>query len=61
MGSSKDINGIRASNTINLYIDGQAKIDWQEKYLLIIDEISILGTRILYTVNQRFCKLRTYT
>jgi hypothetical protein len=58
MGSSKDINGVRASNTANLYIDGQAKMDWQEKCLLIIDEVSMLGTRTLYAVNQRLCKLR---
>jgi ATP-dependent DNA helicase PIF1 len=60
MGSSKNINRIRASNTANLYIDGQAKMDWQEKYLLIIDEINMLGIQILYAINQRFCKLRVY-
>jgi hypothetical protein len=42
MGSNKDIDGIRESNTANLYIDGQARMDWQEKYLLIINEVSIL-------------------
>ena len=58
MGSKKDIDGVRASNTVNLYIDGQARMDWQEKYLLIIDEVSMLGARTLYAVNQQLCKFR---
>jgi hypothetical protein len=33
-------------------------MDWQEKNLLIIDEVSMLGTRTLYGVNQQLCKLR---
>jgi hypothetical protein len=60
MGSNKDIDGVRESNTSNLYIDGQVRMDWQEKYLLIIDEVSMLGARTLYAVNQQLCKLRGY-
>jgi len=58
MASNKDIDGVREANTANLYIDGQARMDWQEKYLLIIDEVSMLGARTLYAVNQQLCKLR---
>jgi hypothetical protein len=58
MGSDKNIDGVRASNTASLYINGQARMDWQEKYLLIIDEVSMLGARTLHAVNQQLCKLR---
>ncbi|KAF1950771.1 hypothetical protein CC80DRAFT_222298 [Byssothecium circinans] len=33
-------------------------MDWQEKYLLIIDEVSMFGARTLYAVNEQLCKLR---
>jgi PIF1-like helicase len=33
-------------------------MDWQEKYLLIIDEVSMLGARTLYAVNEQLCRLR---
>jgi hypothetical protein len=58
MGSRKDIDEVGASNTANLYINGQSRMDWQEKCLLIIDEVSMLGARTLYAVNQQLCKLR---
>ncbi|KAM3449851.1 hypothetical protein NHJ6243_009907 [Beauveria neobassiana] len=33
--------------------------EWQEKWLLIIDEVSMLGARTLYTVNEQLRKLRS--
>ncbi|KAF2175959.1 hypothetical protein K469DRAFT_723761 [Zopfia rhizophila CBS 207.26] len=32
--------------------------NWQEKNVLVIDEVSMLGTRTLYAVNERICELR---
>ena len=57
-GSGKMINNIKGSSSVDLYIDGQVRMDWQEKCLLIIDEVSMLGARTLYTVNEQLCKLR---
>jgi hypothetical protein len=36
-------------------------MDWQEKEMLVIDEISMLGARTLYAVNERLCVLRGCT
>jgi hypothetical protein len=36
-----------------LRIDGQTRMDWQERYLLIIDEVGMLGARTLYAVNEQ--------
>ena len=56
--SYKDVDGFAASSSANLRVDGQTKMDWQEKYLLIIDEVSMLGARTLYAVNEHICALR---
>lgn len=37
-GLVKLSNGIQCSSATDLYVDGQVRMDWQEKYLLIIDE-----------------------
>jgi predicted ATP-dependent serine protease len=47
-----DLDGFAALTSTNLRIDVQAKMDWQEKELLIIDEVSMLGARTLYVVNE---------
>ncbi|KAH8743852.1 hypothetical protein F5883DRAFT_512064 [Diaporthe sp. PMI_573] len=36
-------------------------MDWQEKWLLVIDEVSMLGGRTLYMVNEQLRKLRGCT
>jgi hypothetical protein len=46
-GYYRDVDGIASSASADLCIDGQARTDWQEKYLLIIDEVSMLGARTL--------------
>ncbi|KAJ4265769.1 hypothetical protein NW764_015519 [Fusarium oxysporum] len=46
------------SSSAGLRIDGQAKMDWQEKYALIIDEVGMLGARMLYAVNVQLRRLR---
>ncbi|TVY62373.1 Ankyrin repeat domain-containing protein 50 [Fusarium oxysporum f. sp. cubense] len=49
------------SSSAGLRIDGQAKMDWQEKYALIIDEVGMLGARMLYAVNVQLRRLREST
>jgi hypothetical protein len=61
VGSHKDVDGFAPSNSAGLRIDGQSKMDWQEKYLLIIDEVSMLGARTLYAVNEHLCRVRDST
>lgn len=57
-GHPRDVDGIALSASADLRIDGQTRMDWQEKYLLIIDEVSMLGARTLYAVNEQLGKLR---
>lgn len=56
--SYKNVDGFVASSSAGLRVDGQAKMDWQEKYMLIIDEVSMLGARTLYAVNEHICAFR---
>jgi hypothetical protein len=51
-GRFADVDGFALPGRAGLRIDGQTKMDWQEKYVLIIDEVSILGARTLYAVNE---------
>jgi hypothetical protein len=51
-------DGFAASNSASLRIDGRTTAEWQEKWLLIVDEVSMLGARTLYAVNERLCQLR---
>lgn len=44
-----------------LRVDGQSRMDWEEKYMVIIDEISMLGARTLHAVNEQLCMLRGST
>jgi len=52
------VDGFTLPNPVGLRIDRQIRIDWQEKYLLIIDEVSMLGVRILHPVNEQLYRLR---
>ncbi|PNH49352.1 hypothetical protein VD0003_g7784 [Verticillium dahliae] len=51
-------DGFVASSSAGLRVDGKTTAEWQEKWLLIIDEVSMLGARTLYAVNERLCQLR---
>ncbi|KAF4462717.1 ATP-dependent DNA helicase PIF1, partial [Fusarium albosuccineum] len=53
-----DPDGFTSSGSAALRVDGRTKMDWQEKYGLIIDEVSMLGVRTLYAVNEQLCRLR---
>ena len=59
--SGKNMDGFNSSRLVGLHVNGQTKMDWQEKYLLIIDEVSMLGARTLYAVNESLCRLRGST
>ncbi|EEU38418.1 uncharacterized protein NECHADRAFT_19452, partial [Fusarium vanettenii 77-13-4] len=40
------------------FVHGQSRMDWQEKDLLVIDEVSMLGARTLHAANEQLCRLR---
>jgi hypothetical protein len=40
------------------YVDGDARRRWSEKWLLIIDEVSMLGLQTLSNINKRLCASR---
>ncbi|XP_044714643.1 PIF1-like helicase domain-containing protein [Hirsutella rhossiliensis] len=40
------------------FVNGQSRMDWQDKDMLVIDEVSMLGARTLHAVNERICQLR---
>ena len=45
-------------SSTGLRVDGQSRMDWQEKDVLIVDETSMLGARTLYIVDERLRDLR---
>lgn len=45
-------------SSTGLRVDGRSRMDWQEKDVLILDEVSMLGARTLHTVNEQLCKFR---
>jgi hypothetical protein len=42
-------------------VDGDARRRWSEKWLLIIDEVSMLGLQTLSNINKRLCASRGRT
>jgi hypothetical protein len=58
VGRDGNIDRVRSSIPSGRYVNGPSRADWQEKHLLIIDEVSMLGARTLYMVNERLCWLR---
>ncbi|KAG7001810.1 ATP-dependent DNA helicase PIF1 [Fusarium oxysporum f. sp. conglutinans] len=57
-GRGSDVDGFAASSSASFRVDGRSTAQWQEKWLLIIDEVSMLGARTLYAVNEQLRKLR---
>ncbi|CVL08147.1 uncharacterized protein FMAN_14189 [Fusarium mangiferae] len=51
-------DGFASPGSAALRIDEQTKMDWQEKQVLIIDEVSMLGARTLHVVKEQLCRLR---
>lgn len=63
---SKDVRSNRSLDRITfgstqLRIDGESRAEWDEKCMLIIDEVSMLGARTLHAVNEQLCMLRGST
>ncbi|XP_044718720.1 PIF1-like helicase domain-containing protein [Hirsutella rhossiliensis] len=56
--TAKDLDGVRLTKRAERFIHGQSRMDWQEKDVLVIDEVSMLGARTLHAINERLCWLR---
>ncbi|KAM4063438.1 PIF1-like helicase [Hirsutella rhossiliensis] len=56
--TAKDLDGVRLTKRAERFIHGQSRMDWQEKDVLVIDEVSMLGARTLHAINERLCRLR---
>jgi hypothetical protein len=55
---SKRLDGVQASGPGLRFISGQSRMVWQDKHLLIVDEVSMLGGRTLFQVNEQLQGLR---
>lgn len=53
VSSGKGVDGFNPSGSAGLRVDGQARMDLQEKHTLIMDEVSMLGAWTLCIVNER--------
>ncbi|XP_044717937.1 PIF1-like helicase domain-containing protein [Hirsutella rhossiliensis] len=40
------------------FVDGRSRMDWREKEVLVIDEVSMLGARTLHAANEQLRRLR---
>lgn len=49
------------SSSTGLRVDGQSRMDWLDKDVLVVDEISMLGAKTLYAANEQLCNFRGYT
>lgn len=56
--TAKDLDGVRLPKQAERFVHGQSRMDWQEKDLLVIDEVSMLGARTLHAANEQLCRLR---
>ncbi|RKK17328.1 hypothetical protein BFJ67_g17724 [Fusarium oxysporum f. sp. cepae] len=56
--TAKDLDGVRLPKQAERFVHGQSRMDWQEKDVLVIDEVSMLGARTLYAANEQLCRLR---
>ncbi|RKK60746.1 hypothetical protein BFJ69_g17203 [Fusarium oxysporum] len=56
--TAKDLDGVRLPKQAERFIHGPSRMDWQEKDVLVIDEVSMLGARTLHAVNEQLCRLR---
>ncbi|KAJ6436586.1 protein kinase-like domain protein [Purpureocillium lavendulum] len=56
--ASRDVDTVRLPKQGERFVHGQSRMDWQEKDVLVIDEVSMLGARTLHAVNEQLCRLR---
>ncbi|KAM4056467.1 PIF1-like helicase [Hirsutella rhossiliensis] len=57
-GATRDVDGVRLPGQGERFVDGRSRMDWQEKEVLVIDEVSMLGARTLHAANEQLCRLR---
>ncbi|KID81371.1 PIF1 protein [Metarhizium guizhouense ARSEF 977] len=55
---ARNVDGVRLPKQAERFVDGQSRVDWQDKDVLVIDEVSMLGARTLHAVNEQLCRLR---
>ncbi|KND86295.1 ATP-dependent DNA helicase PIF1 [Tolypocladium ophioglossoides CBS 100239] len=55
---AKELDGVRLLTQADRFVHGQSRMDWQEKDVLVIDEVSMLGARTLHAVSEQLCWLR---
>lgn len=55
---AKDLDGVRLAKVTERFVHGQTRMNWQEKDLLVIDEMSMLGAQMLHAMNEQVCRLR---
>ncbi|KAM4061649.1 PIF1-like helicase [Hirsutella rhossiliensis] len=56
--ATREIDGVRLPGQGERFVDGRSRMDWQEKEVLVIDEVSMLGARTLHAANEQLCRLR---
>ncbi|KJZ68336.1 hypothetical protein HIM_12277 [Hirsutella minnesotensis 3608] len=56
--TAKDLDRVRLPQQAARFVNGQSRMDWQEKEVLVIDKVSMLGARTLHAVNEQLCRLR---
>ncbi|OAQ60809.1 ATP-dependent DNA helicase PIF1 [Purpureocillium lilacinum] len=56
--ASRGVDGVSLPKQTERFVNGQSRMDWQEKDVLVIDEVSMLGARTLHAVNEQLCRLR---
>ncbi|KAM4060974.1 PIF1-like helicase [Hirsutella rhossiliensis] len=57
-GATKGVDGVRLPGAGERFVDGRSRMDWREKEVLVVDEVSMLGARTLYAANEQLCRLR---
>ncbi|EQL02757.1 hypothetical protein OCS_01535 [Ophiocordyceps sinensis CO18] len=55
--TGEHLDGVRLPKWAERFVEGQSRMDWQEKDVLVVVEVSMLGARTLYAVNEQLCRL----
>ncbi|XP_044722208.1 PIF1 protein [Hirsutella rhossiliensis] len=59
-GRPRGVDGVRLPGAGERFVDGRSRMDWREKEVLVVDEVSMLGARTLYAANEQLCRLRGF-
>ncbi|KAM4067436.1 AAA domain-containing protein [Hirsutella rhossiliensis] len=46
--TAREVDGVRLPRQAERFVDGESRMDWQDKEVLVIDEVSMLGARTLH-------------